>query len=148
VRISVYNQEIELLVQTVSVALNRQDPTNTYLFYCPYCSYQMFQIRGLVSKITPGLEPTSNVVVVNRCPRCEMRYTIQEQRVQPTQTEVVLTRFGNKETVFRCYICRTPGISFADDVILLPSIKPVKLPIHYTCRNVKCGAHYYITDVI
>lgn len=143
------NEEKEILVQTISVQRDLGNPLTTYLFLCPYCSYNIVQIQGRVTKMGPGLVPTDEVITVSKCPRCEMRYTFQTGVSRKDRTEVVLTKFENPQNIWRCYICRTPLLQFSyDDIYLLPVVKRVELPISVNCPGNNCPARYYISDIV
>ena len=147
---TIYNQARELLVQTISLTKNVDNSGDMWMFYCPYCSYQIVQIQGLVSRIMPGLEPTDMVVVLNKCPRCGMRYTFQQFSTKTGMTKVTLTRYENKENIFHCYNCRSPLLHFNhDDIYLLPVTKKVTPPISIICPKVlTCPAKYLVCDII
>ncbi len=142
------NEEKEILIQTVSVT-HAKNRLTTYLFLCPYCSYNIIQIQGRVTKIKPGLTPTDDVVTINNCPRCKMKYTFQTTKDRNDETEVILTKFENNQDIWHCYICRTPLLQFNyNDIYLLPWAKKVELPVDVKCSGPNCPAEYYILEVV
>ncbi|MBU6501162.1 MAG: hypothetical protein KGJ89_05340 [Patescibacteria group bacterium] len=149
-KITVKNQEKEILVQTVSLQKNKFDPTNLYLFRCPYCGTAITQIQGLVNKIVAGVEPTENVIVVHQCATCKRLYTFQTLEYPDIrETKVMLVNSLGAMSTFRCYICRTPLVEFrGDKVIRISDMSMVHIPSHIPCPNDGCPGIYYFQDVL
>jgi hypothetical protein len=149
-QIMIYKQPHEILLQTISVHKNEEDPLNTYLIFCPYCSYQLDQVQGIVDKISPGLTPTDSVVIIKKCGRCGMRYTFQESQSQNKQANITIARYKNPEHSFRCYISRAPLLSWDDQGNVYLAYRPVRvtLPFVVECPDPNCKAHYHIQDII
>lgn len=147
--IGIYNHPQEILVQTVSVHKNLKDPLNTYLFRCPYCGWRVAQIQGVVDKLQPGLRPTEEVVIINQCPECHMRYIFQHSKSRRQDSEITLTMYENPADIFRCYICRTALLKFNEYEVVQLSNKTARMfPFGLTCNGWDCHASYRFIDLI
>lgn len=147
--INVYNQPQEILVQSVSVHKDHQDPLNTYLFRCPYCGFRITQFQGMVDKLQPGLVPGDEVVVINQCHECHMRYVFRQSPTNHLDSEIVLTMYENPTDIFRCYICRTALVRFNEYAVTQLSNKQTRqLPFGLICYGPNCQLAYRFVDLV
>lgn len=148
--ITIQKEKREILVQTVSLGHNELEPNNLYLFRCPSCSTGVSQIKGVVSKISPGIEPNNDVAVLHQCPKCKKIYVFQTlEYLDKKNTKVTLVSFPGTVGIFYCWLCRNPLLQFIDDkVVAFPDFTLKKIPFTMDCVNPKCPAKYHVTDLI
>jgi hypothetical protein len=144
----------EVLVQTITVSPNIQDPSNMFLFFCFRCGFQLVQIQGKVSRIFPGLEPTDTIPVVNQCSRCREKYVFLSKKLSAKKTRLVLSHSNfwsdtAGRSIFRCFICRTPLLAYnSTQAVDLVTHKVLSLPASIDCTNIHCSQKYVIEDIL
>lgn len=150
--ITIHSEKREILVNTVSIAPNDKEPDNLYLFRCPYDGETLStQIRGEVVKISPGLEPRTDVPTFHLCKECKRLYTFQtleyanKAKAKITLVAPPLGAIG----IFYCWRCRNPILQFTGDkVIKLPDFKLMHIPFEMDCVNPACTAKFRIADIV
>lgn len=149
-RVSIFKNLKELLVQTVSLVRNDEDLDNLYLFRCPYCSTGVAQIQGLVAKISAGNEPGEEVAVLHECPKCKRIYTFQTLAyLNKKYAKITLISIPKTIGIFYCWICREQLLQFMEDkVVKLPEFEIKKIPFAMNCINPRCVARYRIADIV
>lgn len=146
--ISTYNGDREIQIQTVSLRKNYDNPTQTYGFYCVFCGESLCKIQGEVVKITPGLAPTTQAVVITKCLKCKREFNFQTITNLPKVTRITLTN-GEGVGTFHCYICRTPLVQHKDSyAVLLPLFTAMRLPFPLKCIRPTCPANMQIVDIV
>lgn len=149
--VSILHQNKEILIQTVSITPNKEDPNNLYLFRCPYCASSTgAQIQGKIAKISEGLTPTDDVVTVHQCKGCKRLYTFQTVKYLPQkQTQITLIGQPGVIGVFTCWLCRNPILQFLNGKIMkLPNFELVNPPFSMDCVNPACPVRYKIVDLV
>ncbi|HEX8965669.1 MAG TPA: hypothetical protein VF820_04535 [Patescibacteria group bacterium] len=150
-RISVLHEKRDILIQTVSVTPNTDEPDNLYLFRCPYCSSSTgAQVQGKITKISEGLTPTEDVVTIHQCKGCKRLYTFQTVKYLPKKyTQVTLISIPGVIGIFSCWLCRNPLLQFKDGrIIRLPNFELLTVPFTMDCVNPTCPAKYKIVDYV
>ncbi len=150
-QITIRSEKKELLVQTVSIAPNEQDPDNLYLFRCPYDGETLgTQIKGNVVKISPGIEPRNDVPTFQICHKCKRLYTFQTLEYSKPNTKITLVSPPlGAIGIFYCWLCRSPILQFTGNkVVKLPDFKLMQFPFEMSCSNPACPAKYRINDVV
>lgn len=152
-QIVIRNMPLEMLLQSVTVSPNPKQPDNMYLFHCFRCGYQIVQVKGIVTRIFPGLEPTDEIPVVSQCPRCRERFVFITKPLRSKRTKVVLSHNGlfmeHGRSIFRCFICRTPLLYFDNKIVISIKNRVIEeLPLALDCTNLQCPQGYVIVDAI
>jgi uncharacterized protein with PIN domain len=148
VRIIIHSVPTELLVQTVSLTTDKDNPDNSYLFRCFRCGTPVCRVQGLVVSIVPGLVPTYDVPVIHACYQCHEAYTFQTILSNRKRTSLILSPQPNTDSsIFRCFICRRPLIKYTPNLVVsLPDEIPIKIPKNFDCME--CGKDYLLSDVV
>ena len=147
--ISTYTGDREIRIQTVSLRKNFENPTQTFGFYCTFCGESLYKVQGEVTKITPGLEPTGQAVVITKCLNCKREWNFQTINTKPTITRIILTNYDDKVGTFHCYICRTPLIQHnSKGAAALPQFVAMSLPYPLKCIRPTCPANMIIRDIV
>lgn len=150
-QVTIHKEKREILVQTVSLAKNSEEPENVYLFRCPYCGESLgTQIQGKVVKISPGIEPRDDIATLHFCKNCKRLYTFQTlESMNENSTKVTLVSVPGAIGIFYCWICRNPLLQFiGDKVVKLPDFKVMHIPFEMNCVKPGCPAKYKIADII
>lgn len=149
-QVEIYNVPKDVPIQTISLGHNTYNTYKTLLFHCFYCGQAITQIQGTVTKVFPGLEPTDDVVVINKCQQCKRYYTFQSHKYKDTNTtRVVLSKEEGLINTFHCYICRNPLLQFNEEhIYVLPDLKPLTCPQFVTCFKSDCKRRYHIIDIL
>lgn len=147
--ISTYTGDREILIHTVSLRKNYDKPTLTYGFYCVFCGDSLCKIQGEVVKITPGLAPTSQAVVITKCLKCKREFNFQTITTRPSVTRITLTNQIDSVGTFHCFICRTPLVQYKDaKAVALPEFTALRLPYPLKCIRPTCPANMQIVDIL
>ena len=147
--ISTYTGDKEIRIQTISLRKNYDNPTLTYGFYCIFCGDALCKIQGEVVKITPGLAPTTQAVVITKCLNCKKEFNFQTITDKPRITRITLTNYSDNVSTFHCYICRTPLVQHKDSyAVSLPTFAAMRLPYPLKCIRPTCPANMQIVDIV
>lgn len=142
--------DIEILVHTVSVKKTTSE--NVYLFRCYRCGTSISQVKGEITRIFPGLEPSDEVPVISQCFKCHWHYTFQTKNfvVKPYIELGIVHEVGfNDYTTFHCVICRSKLLNYNQQWIeRLSDSKLLKLPHEFICSNDTCNRQYKVVDVL
>ena len=139
---------VEMNISTI--ALSHTPENLVMLFRCVNCGTAISQYQGKVIKIYPIVEPSTSVLVVNKCPECGMLYTFQTQEVVKERPIKVIL-IGSKDVVktFRCHVCRIPLLKFdSNHIFNLVEKVEVKLPYHLSCPSPDCHCNYYFPEMV
>lgn len=149
-QVTIHNQPREILVQTISLTQNKNNPSNIYLFFCFRCCYQISQVQGSVARVFPGLEPSEDIPVLHKCPRCSERYVFQTKKfLQHQRAKITLSHVKDVYSTFHCFICSNPLLQYNNSLVtLLPSHARARLPLSLDCINPECPQRYTILDVL
>ena len=149
-RIVIHNIPRELLIQTVSVTQDKENPDNSYLFRCFRCGSPICRVQGLVVNIVPGLVPTYDVPIIHACYQCHESYTFQTILTNRKRTSLILSPDINHSTsIFRCFICRLPLLEYTDKLVAsLPDLVPMKPPHEFECLTYDCKKEYLLNDTV
>lgn len=149
-QVTIRSKPQEILVQTVSLTLNRKEPSNVFLFFCPRCGYQISQVQGAIARIFPGLEPSDEIPVIHKCPQCGEKYTFQTKRfLKDEQTKITLSHTNGLFSTFHCVVCRNPELQYNNELItILPTHARATLPLALNCINPQCHQRYLFVDVL
>jgi uncharacterized protein with PIN domain len=148
VRIIIHSVPTELLIQTVSIAKDKDNPDNSCLFRCFRCGTPVSRIPGLVVSIVPGLVPTYDVPVIHACYQCHEAYTFQTILSNRKRTSLILSPQPNTDSsIFRCFLCRMPLIKYTPKIaVRLPEETLINMPYNFTCPS--CEKEYTLSDVV
>ena len=153
--ISIKNVPQDILVHTVSLIKNKENPSNVYLFRCTNCGTAISQIQGEVKSIYAEHIPTDNVAVFNKCYKCGRNYifnTLPYAKIKSTQ--IILCSEKNEVSIFHCWICRMQLIEYSDDFYhFLPDgkIHATKFGViesHFHCFMPTCKHEYCLEDIV
>ena len=146
-RIIIHSVPTNLLVQTVSVTVDKSNPDNSYLFRCFRCGTPVCRVQGLVVSIVPGLVPTYDVPVIHACYQCHEAYTFQTILSNRKRTNLILSPEPTRSTsIFRCFLCRLPLVEYTDKIAArLPDKELMHLPQEFECT---CGKEYLLSDTV
>lgn len=149
-RIIIHSVTTDLLVQTVSITENKQDPDNSYLFRCIRCGNAISRIKGSIVDIVPELLPTFDVPVIHECPQCHENYIFHTVNTNRKKTNLILSTDPiRSSTVFRCFVCRTPLLEYTDRILATFFDKQLlPIPTAVTCTKYDCKKEYWVSDII
>lgn len=148
-QISVHNIPSEILVTTVSVKHNPNNPLNVYLFRCLQCGTGITQINGDIVKISAGREPSQDVAVINQCYKCRHYYIFQTRTHLPKESIRLVLPVRSVYNLFRCVICRTQLLEYnKTSVYLLPQHLSKVYPFDFDCVGHACSVHYSLVDMV
>lgn len=147
--ISTYTGDKDILIQTVSLRKNYEKPSLTYGFYCMFCGESLCKIQGEVVKITPGLEPTEQPVVITKCMKCKKEFNFQNVSANSNSAKIRLTNYTKDVTTLHCFICRTPLLQYQKEhVVSLPEFSARNIPFSLRCIRPTCPANFSIVDIV
>lgn len=125
----------ELPINTVIVALDHDHPEHTMMFHCYKCAQTISQIRGTVIGMVPGLIPSNQVPIVERCRGCKEMYVFQTHQKHPP-IKIHLTLVAPRTpSLMHCLVCRSP----------MQIYSATHHPSGFVCT---CGALYALDDVL
>lgn len=136
--VKILDVERQILVNTVTLSHNHTQPDNIFLFRCMWCNSAISQVQGTIASIVPGLIPTQDVSVLNKCPKCSEVYTFQSSDAKPGPTRLKLA-YGHLN--LSCVICRTHLIAMK--TMTNPFLV---FPVAVNCPM--CPMRYSIVDVL
>lgn len=142
---------IEILLQTVALVPNKQDPDNIYLFRCYHCGTGVSKIQGNIASITAGHIPSSEVPVVNQCHMCKENYMFKTFSSKPAESIklILVPHFSQSVSIFYCVICRTPLLKYSDSSALLTAnMQQMKIPFPFACSLESCGKDYLLNEIV
>lgn len=140
--------EVDLIISTVAIT-----PTDRVsLFRCTNCGTPIIQYQGSILKIYPYVEPTDEVLTVNKCHRCGAYYTFQTQPTSDSNKPirvVLLAGIGFGTHYFLCSYCRRRLLQFTNDVIVdLDKLAKIELPYKMRCLTPLCPGNYNFVDLV
>ena len=149
-RIIIHSVPTNLLVQTVSVTVDKSNPDNSYLFRCFRCGTPVCRVQGLVVSIVPGLVPTFDVPIIHACYQCHEAYTFQTILSNRKRTSLILSPEPMRDTsIFRCFLCRNPLLQYdSKHVVTLPDKELMRVPHNFECPTIDCKKEYLLSDVV
>lgn len=122
----------------------------TFPFHCINCGNTVNVIGGKVIKITPILEPSHQIPVINTCHTCKAKFVFQDSisSAMHSYVDVVVAPKQEKQTFF-CYLSmgkikslnaiieydKTHAYSYSLHTA-------IKLPIQTKCSNDECNITY------
>lgn len=99
--IYIHGESKHIPVSTVTIA---KEEGKTHPFHCTNCGNTTNIIGGVVTRIYPILEPSSQVIVISTCRSCKSKYTFQESNVQTDGLIDVLLNPTGVTQSFYCYL--------------------------------------------
>ena len=147
-RIIIHSVATEILAQTISLAVDRSNPDNSYLFRCIRCGTPIARVKGLVTDIVPDLVTMLDVPVIHACYQCHESYVFQTIKSSRRRTNLILSPEPDKDSsIFRCFICRMPLVKYSPKIaVRLPEETLMTLPTNFTCPA--CERDYLLSDVV
>ena len=127
-------QEVDLKIHTVSLSHTKSN--EMLLFRCIFCGTAISQYLGKVCKIYPFVEPSMEVLKIDKCKECGALYTFQTVEYKHSGTKIILER----DKQFACFTCREPIIPIATD--------NMKLPFEVKCPTRDCSEVFDFIDVV
>ena len=146
---TIQNTAVEIPLHSVSLTINKKNPDNIYAFHCYFCGSSVNQIKGNATRISAGLQPSEDVVVIHRCPKCSENYTFQTLKYLDSDFTILSILAKGPYTKFFCYVCRTPLLNYDQDKAeLIKSHNIINFPYFFNCSNPTCQRNYELTEIV
>ena len=147
-KVSILDVPSDILLQTVTITDNQQNPSNLFLFHCYHCGTGIQRIKGEVTRINAGMISEKDTLSALQCHRCKEHYFFQTVHSKPSVIKLTLSPALESEVSnFYCVICRTVLLQYTDKVIArLPLMHLMITPSLFGCTN--CGKDYLLNEVV
>lgn len=141
--------DTDIYISTVSISVNKKQPDGVWLFRCYRCGTPLVEIRGNVTNISTGLEPTRSAVLIDQCYHCKEYYTYQNRTTDSDVTKLTLPYYPNQSMQFMCILCRSRLLEYTKDLIQkLPERTLLETPAPFTCWKPDCQRKYLLVDTV